>query len=257
MIDRVKRIETEPPTLEQKISASLNDTNCQSSTLADLLVACDGAIIEAEQAADRAKADALDPAVCPDVREARDRLENAAFAANRLRTLRPRIEQRLSVVSAQEQVDAFRDKYANLKVQRDQLAAEFKAAYQFVPQLADVLKKIAVFNVDRDRLHRQRPDSVSLYLHGPEAVARGTTDFDDRSIVSRLVLPDFDSDELLWPPPSPSIDPAFVTPGIERDIRTTGDWWRPGAEAFRRKQQEDEKALADAEQQKINFYRGR
>jgi hypothetical protein len=255
VIDRVLK-KTEQP-LEQKISAALNDTNCQSKTLANLLTECEYAIAAADRAAAKAKEDAFDPALYPDAKAARELIDDTTFQANRLRTIQPRLERRLRDVCEREQAVAWIERYNKLKPVRDQLAEEFAEAYAAAPQIADVLTRISELNGEIQRLHQDRPNNVTLYLHSAEAVARGGLDFDGTASVSqRLSLPNFEHPEqLLWPRPQP-IDTALFQPnGFDR--RYTADWWKDGAEAAERQRQEDAQALAKAEQQKKDFYRGK
>ena len=57
--------------------------------------------IEANNAAKIAKAEFFDPVMAPDVHIARDRMESTAAAAERLRTLLPRLEDKARQVEAE------------------------------------------------------------------------------------------------------------------------------------------------------------
>jgi hypothetical protein len=162
----------------------------------------------------------------------------------------------LKVVTAREEADEWRERYHQLRPQRDALSAELKEAYAAIPQLADVLQRIAALNVQIAALHRDRPDSESLYLHSPENVARGFTDFGgQQSLSRRLVLPAFDSDAVLWPPKQ-QIDLAYFQPQAY-DERYTSSWWRAGQREQERKLAEQKRLDEEEAKARAEFWRPR
>ena len=82
--------------LEQQIAAALADAGIASADLAVLVQETEAAIVAADQAAATERERAHDPAQSPDPASAYQAMQTAAFAANRLRTLKPRLQQRLS-----------------------------------------------------------------------------------------------------------------------------------------------------------------
>src|SRR5438094_260125 len=82
------------PTLEQKIAAALTAADVTSSDLSQLIAETEAAITTADATAEEERERALDPVKSPDPKQARQTMEEAIFARDRLRTLLPRLQQR-------------------------------------------------------------------------------------------------------------------------------------------------------------------
>jgi hypothetical protein len=81
-------------TLESRIATALMADDITSSGLGELIAETETAITAADQAADEERVKALDPAISPDPKAARAAMEDAEFARDRLKTLRPRLQAR-------------------------------------------------------------------------------------------------------------------------------------------------------------------
>ena len=115
--------------LERRLAAALSDDTITSSMLAALIDEADAAIVNADATAENERAKALDPALSPDLRKARAAMEDATFAASRLRTLQPRLQKRLRHVAYVEAHDHWLESYEAIKAKRDAAAEELKLAY--------------------------------------------------------------------------------------------------------------------------------
>ena len=80
------------PTLEQKIAAALTAADVTSTDLSQLIAEADAAIAAAEKTAEEERTKALDPALSPDPKQAREAMQDAEFVRDRLKTLLPRLE---------------------------------------------------------------------------------------------------------------------------------------------------------------------
>src|SRR6478735_3138725 len=78
--------------LERRIAAALSNEEIASHALSELLEATNAAIVEAERTVEEERERALDPALSPGLATARNSMEDAVFAAQRLRTLEPRLQ---------------------------------------------------------------------------------------------------------------------------------------------------------------------
>lgn len=131
--------------LERRISAALTNTT-SASDLADLLRQNELAVVAAEEFARAEHEAALDPTVSPDPHAARQRAEDAAFAANRLKTLGPRLFAHFQKIYAQEQVQTYVAKFRELAPERDALAAELRATYRdAADKLVDLFTRVRAF----------------------------------------------------------------------------------------------------------------
>ena len=83
---------TSSPTLETRISAALTNDGITSTAVDALIEETIVAIAEGEASAAEEKRHAFDPALSPDPKAARERLEDALFLVGRLKTLLPRLE---------------------------------------------------------------------------------------------------------------------------------------------------------------------
>jgi hypothetical protein len=189
-------------TLEHRITSALTG-DIRAADLAMLITETGRAFTEAETAAEQARERALDPVCSPDGKSARETVVSAEFARDRLQTVLPRLRARYRDVAAAEYLTEWRAKYETLKVERDALAAEFRAIYPgFERAISDLFSRIAANDAEISRLHHARPANTSLHLLGAELVARELDQFsrDEPSIALRLTLPKFAADaRLAWP----------------------------------------------------------
>jgi hypothetical protein len=196
--------------LERRIAAALADDAITSTALSELLQETDAAIIAADATAEKERAKALDPALSPDLKGARQAMEDAAFAADRLRTLLPRLQKRCAQVQRAEVKSHWVAQYDELAPRVTALAEELKAIYtDFVPKIVDVLTRARKLNTELRRVRSAKPypetgealDGRDLYE--VELVARSITTFglNDLSLDKHLVLPDFERpSQKAWPP---------------------------------------------------------
>jgi hypothetical protein len=89
-------------TLEERIVAALSDTTIAAGKLAELIVETEKGIADADVIADRLQQVALDPIKSPDAAKACAVAKSAQFAAKRLRTVLPRLQQRHQQIVTQE-----------------------------------------------------------------------------------------------------------------------------------------------------------
>jgi hypothetical protein len=88
-------------TLEERLVRAFSDTTITASELAELILETEKGIADAEVIANRLEQVALDPVASADPVKARETAEFAQFAAQRLRTVLPRLEQRHQQIIAQ------------------------------------------------------------------------------------------------------------------------------------------------------------
>ena len=93
--------------LENRIATALAATDITSSDLSQLLVEADAAITAADNTAEEERAKALDPALSPDPKVARQAMEDAAFTRDRLKTLLPRLQTKHREVADAEALTAW------------------------------------------------------------------------------------------------------------------------------------------------------
>ncbi len=216
-------------TLEQKIAAALAAADITSADLAALIAETEKAILAADEAAVAERERAHDPALSPDPASAYQAMQTAAFAAERLKTLLPRIQARYQEAQAQELLAQWRIDYERLKVERDKLAEELREIYPvFEKQITDLLTRISVNDEELSRLHQARPAGVTQHLLGAELVARNLERFTNRtpSIAKTLQLPIFEPDQrLAWPPPQASVAELYAASMVpQRDPHFSADW---------------------------------
>src|SRR5262245_18921328 len=109
--------------LERRLAGALSDDSITSSILAALIDEAEVASADADATAERERIRAMDPALSPDLRKARAAMEDASFAADRLRTLEPRLQKRYESVSRAERKTAWIEQYDATKPEHDALVA--------------------------------------------------------------------------------------------------------------------------------------
>jgi hypothetical protein len=185
-----------------------------SAELADLLADTDRAIPLAEQHAAAEHERALDPTQSPNPFAAREQAENAAFAAARLKTLQPRLAARLQQVNAEEQVQAYLSKRAELTLERDALQQEFSATYQeLCGKLLELFARLRDFQ-NRAQIALGNPPSGVAVLEAIQGAA----------VLEKCVLFDFDNQQV-WPPPSGGFAAEFVQGMAAITARAPGPLW--------------------------------
>jgi hypothetical protein len=186
----------------------------------------DFAIPQAQEFAKSEHERALDPLQSPlgdaatgqsAAREARQQAEDATFAANRLRTLRPRLLARYHEVSAAEQRQQYLVGYTDLESQGRDLAQELADCYRAVGPLVAVFTRLRPFQQQCHRLHITDPGtggSPLPHVPDPELMACGLRGFsrDQPSLLDNVRLCDWQSGKEIWPPFQPPFAAEFVLP---------------------------------------------
>jgi hypothetical protein len=198
-------------TLEARIAAALSDDTITSAAIGELLAETESAITQADQDAEQARVRALDPALSPDPKKARQEMEDAAFACDRLKTLLPRLQRRLVQVKHNEEKTRWIAVYDELIPRRDALADELRTIYtEFAPKVADALTRALKIDREITRARQTKPfpqageapDGRELTM--VEAFARGFTHLDGENhltLVRDMILPDWSNPEKrIWPP---------------------------------------------------------
>jgi hypothetical protein len=154
---------TKQSSIEQRACFALTDA-IDASTLHSLIDDVAAGINTAEQLAAVEKERALDPTQSPDPHEARQAAEDAAFMANRLRTILPRLQQRYTEQQQAEHTQAWRKRYTALQSERDQLSAEFETYLPLAMQMANLFARAdALDNRIRDLNVASPPGEPHLY----------------------------------------------------------------------------------------------
>jgi hypothetical protein len=228
--------------LERKLSSVFADDRAAvtSAELRALMQETESGIVDAQEAARLAKADALDPTVTPNPTEARSRMEDAALAAGRLHTLLGRLQRRYAEVAEAERFAAWQADFNDLRKQRDALAGDLAKVYpEVTATLTDLFTRIALLDQKLSTLHQARGAGVQLHLLGAELIARELERFtrDVPSLLQSVVLLDFNSGTRVWPPVVPR-DMTMFQP-VPFNPRYSSRWWETqAAEAEARKQEQ-------------------
>jgi hypothetical protein len=235
------------PTLEQRISDALQpDTAITSADVAALIDEAEAGIAEAEKEATVDQTLSLDP------KAARQAIADAAFAADPLRMLLSKLQVRYREVRAQEQSTDWRAECEVMKRQRDALAEELREVYpDALIKIVDLFVRITANNKALSELHQARPAGVMEHLVSAELHARGLDRItrDTPSLLTSVVLFDWDSGRQVWPPPWPPMAAAFVAAVPAYDNRRfSADW---------AKDNDRRAAVQQADQQRVGDYYAR
>jgi hypothetical protein len=237
-------------TLEMHIASALSG-EITSAAVAALIAEIEAAISQADVTAERERTKALDPALSPDARAARETLAAAEFARDRLRTVLPRLEARHQEIAAAEYETQWRADYEELGGKCDALAAELRELYPaFATKIADLFGRIATNDAEISRLHQARPAGTALHLPGAELMARNLAGFTrgEPSIAKELRLPDWlNATKMAWPPPTVPLAALIAPPASGDPRRYSGDWWRVKEEEARAVRERQEREAAEQE----------
>ena len=124
--------------------------------------------------ADEERTKALDPAVSPDPKAARQAMEDAAFARDRLKTLLPRLETRYREIAEAEALAAWRAEADELEPRGVALLDGFAEFYpEMSKRIAKHLDDMRAFDKQVDDLNRRLPNGVHALSHSTPALGEG------------------------------------------------------------------------------------
>jgi hypothetical protein len=111
--------------------------------------------------------------------------------SNRLRTLRPRLLQRFQQITQQEALESYLAKQGELAPVREALERELRETYEAAAsKLVDLFNRVRAFQQRAAEELGDPPPGVSVL----SAL--------DMRVLDKCVLPAFDADRNVWPPPS-------------------------------------------------------
>jgi hypothetical protein len=208
------------PILEARITAALSATDIKAAELATLFQQTETAIAAAAHTAELDRTRALDPALSPDPKAARQAMEDAQFTVARLKTLLPKLELRWGKVLIAENEKAWTEGYREAEAMRDELADELRKTYlDAVERLVAVLSKIPMVDALVDHININAPSGAKERLEKVEQKARGIARFDGACRATRSSARWILS--LLRPPrpwglSSTRLAEPFLWPGLRR-----------------------------------------
>ena len=183
------------------------DTAITSADIAALIDEAEAGIAKAEKEATVDQTLSLDP------KAARQAIADAAFAADRLRILLSQLQVRYREVHSREQAKAWLAEYDVMKRKRDALAEELREVFpEAENKIVDLFVRITDNCEALSELHQARPPGVMEHLLSAELHARGLDRFtpDTPSLLTAVVLFDWNTGREIWPLPRPSISAAFA-----------------------------------------------
>jgi hypothetical protein len=197
----------EATTLEQRISDAMQpDTAITSADIAALIEEAEIGIAKAEQER------AVDRTLALDPKAARQAIEDATFAANRLRMSLSKLQMRYQQACEKARVEEYEAERQVLDEESIQLAQEYRETCPpALNKLSDLFTRIAAHRQRISALHQRRPAGVQS-VRDPELIARNLDGFDRErpSLLAEVHLLDWNTGRQIWPPPRPSISAAFA-----------------------------------------------
>ena len=182
--------------------------NGSDQRMLNLITEAERAAITSAEVAERARLQALDPALsAADVTASRGAMEDACFERDRMHEAVRRLGARLREVKAEEEQARRRAVYDAALVERDKLAAELAEVYPpLAEKLADLVARIAANDAVLERVNQKLPDGKK-WLANAELIARQLSSFFDGTadvprIANHMRLPAFryaPLDPYTWP----------------------------------------------------------
>ncbi len=248
------------PSLEERIATALVD-EIKSPDVAALITETEAAITDADTNAKAERIKGLDLLASPDADNARQAMQAAEFARDRLQAALPRLQDRHCEVVAAEEFARWLPRQEAVKARRDALAAELCDRYiPFTNELVPLLLDIEEVDAEVRRVNAEAPrDGVTaMYLCSVEEEARGgeTLKLHDLQIMRDLRLPSWEPCSVpVWPPHRP-IDPALLAPVAIDRRRYSGDWWKVKEEEAQALREQDARDTAEREAKQRENWRG-
>jgi hypothetical protein len=214
--------------LERRAVAALRNDGVSLTELTDLIREGEGALTAADVTAEETRREAIDPVLSPDPALARERVNAAEFACDRLSALLSRLEARHQQIAATERIARWEADYECVKAERDQLATELaETCPQVVAKLVDLLNRMACCERECERIASTAPSGERRRLLGPELHAKGLSHFtrDTPSFTRDLRLPEWEQPAATAWPPQRTREVLTFPLYAHRD-RYSGNWWR-------------------------------
>jgi hypothetical protein len=189
-------------TLEQRIIATLGNTNAGSQELAELIGEVEQAAATADQTITAERAKLLDVTACRDPDEARERISALVTSRDRLLAAAPRLKEMLSAALAAEAKDRWWSTYKKVKAQLDEAVLLFHDYREHADAIVQMFSLAAELDKTISHLNEIAPDGIDRRLRSVELTARGMGSFsrDQPSLAAQTVLPRWDaSARTLWP----------------------------------------------------------
>jgi hypothetical protein len=230
-----------PMTLEERVVVALATTDFTSVDLGHLIAEVDTAIVAVSETAIEEREKALDPAISPDPKKARQAMEDAEFTVARLKTVLPRLQVRWQEIAMAESLAAWKRDFETVRAERDATAEEFAEIYPAaVERIVDLMTRVADVDKKVQYINRNAPPGAHYRLREVELEARGIESFTQPHvpIPTALRLPIFDCShyhQFAWPPRVPSLAETCVFPPA---MFVPLDMEREREEANRRRREE-------------------
>jgi hypothetical protein len=214
--------------LEQRIADALVSDTITSAALLALAGETDAAILAAAETAAAERCKALDPALSPDPRKARQAMEDAEFARDRLKTVLPRLHQRSAEVAEGEAHQRWEQDFAAALGRAEAAARRWERVPELIGELVSIFASEAEIARGADRVnaaasaltneHRRLPRAAELLWRGLQQFTCA-----EPSIAGAATLPDPARPELTaWPPRQAPMAAMFAPPPHR------GDAWHEG-----------------------------
>ena len=245
-------------TLESRIATALAATDITSADLGQLLVEADAAITAADETAEEERTKALDPALSPDPKVARQAMEDAAFTRDRLKTLLPRLQTKHKEVADAEALTAWTTEANELGERRFALGTEFKTVFsKLIDDIVDRLWAMRDLDQEITALNNRRP------IDAANAAGVRFLDFVTPAFAEYLKIPDPEvgakhweigtsGTGYLWPPrqltPGQQMAHAMMAGTYPVDSFDWRNWKAKLDERHRRMLEDNREQIAEAEQ---------
>jgi hypothetical protein len=254
-------------TIEQRITAALNNRAAKSDALAELIVETEAAIAAAEKGAEAERAKALDPMRSPDPAQARQAMEDAEFAVQRLRSVLPRLQQRHQQVAGAELYAEWGQQFDALIPRHKAAAERLRTIYQKVEaELIPALVEARAVDAEVRRVANAKPyhlaqsNNDGRKLPTVECAARGLRGVIPEFSLLQIKLPAFDKpNQLAWPPyelPLAVQVAASMVPVASDPRSFTGDWWQVQQERAQAAREQQQRAQQEQQAEALKNYRG-
>ena len=204
------------PTLEERIASTLGSDAIKSAAIASLIAEVETAAADADAVAKQAHEAALDPSVVVDAAKVGATVASATLTRDRLHAALPRLQTRHKEKQEEEYVERWREDYAQVKAQRDQVAEMLRERYPLlVNELAALMACITPLDAEITRVNSSAPYGDYPRLRTVELTARNLERLEQPnvSIPLELRLPYLDRKDgplHAWPPPMPNLAVEFV-----------------------------------------------
>jgi hypothetical protein len=244
------------PTLEQRISAILATDNVSSDAIGTLLIEVETEVSESTKKVELERAISVSSDMS--AADAHRMITQNELVRSRLRSSLPALQHKYAAAEARQFAEQWEADYLRVEKIRDDAAEQYAEIPKLMDRIIELFRLAESVDKQCSTVNGTAPANEHRRLIDVELHARGLQGYSqsDPSIAKVTQLPALPRTDISAWPPRPTSFASVFAPG-PMDVNTTADWGVAQAARRRANDARVDQEMAQLEQQRAEFYRGR